>query len=361
MALDGKGFYIWKIHRCEGGNVNAIVQRAKESGLSHVLIKIADGSSAYNVDLAGPLVEAVKAAGLKAWGWQFVYGNEPFGEADIAIHRVRTLALDGFVVNAETAYKGKHAQASAYMDRLRGHLPNLEIALSSFRYPRYHSTLPWTEFLSHCNYNMPQVYWVQADNPDQQLEQCIQQFNDVFPVRPIIPTGSAYEEFGWRARPSEIARFLQKARNLNLTAANFWSWDYAGSAAGADLWAPVQNFDWPIPEPPADIVDKLEDALNAHSIEAVLALYQPNAVHITTERTIQGREEMRVHYAELFQQLLPDARFDLTTVVARDNIRHVSWNASSPSGRRVTAGQDTIGLRQGLIQYHSNLFRISST
>ena len=33
MPLEGKGFYIWKIHRCEGGNAQTIVQRAKDAGL----------------------------------------------------------------------------------------------------------------------------------------------------------------------------------------------------------------------------------------------------------------------------------------------------------------------------------------
>jgi hypothetical protein len=360
MALEGKGFYIWKIHKCEGGDASAIVRRAQQAGLSHALIKIADGPRAYNVDLAGPLVDALQAAGLKAWGWQFVYGDEPFGEADIAIHRIRTLALDGFVVNAETAYKGKHAQASVYMDRLRGALPDAEIALSSFRFPRYHSTLPWTEFLSHCDYNMPQVYWVQADNPDQQIEWCIQQFSDIYPERPIIPTGSAYEEFGWRPQPSEISRFLQKAKELGLSAANFWSWDYAGSPAGGDLWAPVENFSWPVTAPPLDIVQKLENALNSGNIESILDLYQPNAVHVTIERTIKGRDEMRIHYAELINQLLPGARFDLTTMVAESSVRHVTWNASSPNRNQVVGGQDTIGIRQGLIQYHSSMYRVVS-
>lgn len=360
MALEGKGFYIWKIHNCEGGNVNNIVQRALDAGLSHVLIKIADGPRAYNVDLAGPLADALQAAGLKVWGWQFVYGDEPFGEADIAIHRIRTLALDGFVANAETAYEGKHAQASAYMERLRAPFPDLEIALSSFRYPRYHASVPWTEFLAHCTYNMPQVYWVQANNPDEQLEWSRQQFNEIFPVRPMIPTGAAYEEWGWRSTPSELTRFLQKAKDLGLSGANFWSWDYAGSAAGVDLWNAVASFSWPVTHAPLDIVQKLENALNAGDVEAILDLYQPNAVHVTADRTIQGRDELRVHYAELLGPLLPNAHFDLTTVVKHNNVRHVSWNAMSPSGSSVIAGQDTIGIRQGLIQYHSSLYRVNT-
>ena len=112
--------------------------------------------------------------------------------------------------------------------------------------------------------------------------------------------------------------------------------------------------------PPVDIVQKLEAALNAGNVEALLALYQPNAVHVTAQRTIQGRDELRIYYGELLGSLLPNAQFDLTTVVNEGATRHVSWNAASPDGGRVTAGQDTLGLRRGLIQYHGSLYRIES-
>jgi hypothetical protein len=143
-----------------------------------------------------------------------------------------------------------------------------------------------------------------------------------------------------------------------LAAANFWSWDYAGSSSGTDLWNAVANFSWPVEQRPKDIVERLEDALNAGDIDAILALYQPNAVHITAERTIKGHDELRVYYAKLLGDMLPDATYDLTAVVSEGSSRHVSWNATSPRLFSVTAGQDTLGLRQGLIQYHSSLYQI---
>jgi hypothetical protein len=50
MALQGKGFMIWKIPSCEGGSASQIASQAKLAGLTHVLIKIADGITAYNVN-----------------------------------------------------------------------------------------------------------------------------------------------------------------------------------------------------------------------------------------------------------------------------------------------------------------------
>jgi hypothetical protein len=38
-TIYGKGFYIWKIPNCEGGDPAAIATVAQQAGLQHVLIK----------------------------------------------------------------------------------------------------------------------------------------------------------------------------------------------------------------------------------------------------------------------------------------------------------------------------------
>ena len=101
LALFGKSWYIWQIRRCEGGIASAIANQAASAGLSHVLIKIADGTNAYNIDwqtvadLVPPVIQALRARGILCWGWQYVYGYDPLGEADIAIQRARELGLLG--------------------------------------------------------------------------------------------------------------------------------------------------------------------------------------------------------------------------------------------------------------------------
>ena len=47
-APQGKGFYIWKIPSCEGGDPVKIAYTAHRAGLTHVLIKIANGIYDYN-------------------------------------------------------------------------------------------------------------------------------------------------------------------------------------------------------------------------------------------------------------------------------------------------------------------------
>ena len=50
MVLEGKGFFIWKISRCENGDPQAIANLAHASQLTHVLIKIADTVYSSNID-----------------------------------------------------------------------------------------------------------------------------------------------------------------------------------------------------------------------------------------------------------------------------------------------------------------------
>ena len=168
MALEGKGFYLWQILRTEGGSATAIANAAVQAGLTHVLIKIADGDHAYNLhpttgaDLVPPVLQALRDRNIEVWGWHYVYGYAPNAEADIAISRIQQLGVAGYIIDAEMQYEepGRDAAARQFMSRLRLALPNFPIALSSFRYPTYHPAFPWQAFLERVDINMPQVYWV---------------------------------------------------------------------------------------------------------------------------------------------------------------------------------------------------------
>jgi hypothetical protein len=365
MSLTGKGYYIWKIPQCENGNVAAIASVAKAAGLTHLLIKVANGIYAYNydftrnVDLVPPLVQALKAQGIEAWGWHYVFGNDPQGEARIAVKRARDLDLDGFVVNAEVEYKqpGKKSAADRYMRDLRAGLPNTPIGLSSFRFPSYHPQLPWKEFLERCDYNMPQVYWMQANNPGAQLARCIREFQGMAPFREIFPTGAAFSEHGWTPKPEEITAFLQTAQTKNLNGANFWSWDSSRPRL-PQLWDAVAGYPWSGTPPALDIAQQYVNALNTRNPDQMLAIYQANPVHVNAARTIQGLPALRAWYVTLFNQLLPSGTFTLTGYSGVGSSRHLTWTAVSSAGR-VTNGNDALGLADGKIGYHYTFFTIT--
>lgn len=366
MILQGKGFFTWKIPKCENGNPNAIADLAQSAGLTHVLVKIADGSSAYfgeissTVDLVPALVQALRARSIQVWGWQYVYGDNPIGEARIAIQRSQAFHLDGLVIDAEGHYKqpGKKDAAVRYMKELRTGLPTLPLALSSYRYPSLHPQLPWKEFLEKCDFNMPQVYWMQAHNPAEQLTRTVREFQALTPLRPIIPTGAAFREYGWQSTASEAVDFLRMARALNLSGANFWEWSDARSGNLPGVWEAIRDFSWSGPLVSQDICQKFVDALNARDENKMSELYMPTAVHVTAARTIQGLEAIRNWYRNYFTQILPNAKFRLTGFSGTGSSRHFTWTATSSLGS-VNNGNDTLGLINDKIAYQYTFFTIS--
>jgi len=248
--------------------------------------------------------------------------------------------------------------ARTYMKQLRSGLPHLPIALSSFRYPNYHQLFPWTAFLEKCDFNMPQVYWEQAHNPQYQLQESVKELKALKPSLPVVPTGPAYTTSGWKPKGTELTQFLQEAVALKLTGANFFAWDWATQPAYIDWWNSVANFKWGQAPAPTDMVDRLVAAWNSHDVPTILALYQSNAAQVTAARTVVGSTPITAWYQDLLTNLLPSGQFAITGRSGDGNSRHFTWTATSIAGR-VLDGNDTLGMRDNLIQYHYAYFTIS--
>jgi hypothetical protein len=281
--------------------------------------------------------------------------REPFQEAEIAAHRTKALGLDGFVINAEYPAKGNKQEAQAYMDTLRELLPDHSLALSSYRYPQIHTTLPWREFLTQCDLNMPQMYWV-GEQPADCVRRSLARHQEFSFAKPIVPTGAAFgEQYGtsfFRSTPSEIAEFLDAVRANGLPAANFWSWDWV-EAHGPDLWDAIADYEWPGTIPPVqDIAERFWLSLATGDLDALIALYHENAVYITAGHTVQGPAAIRARFVELLE-LSPGAKFHKEKLRMEDNVRFLWWRAD-----HVRNGLDTIGIRAGKIQYHSSSYQL---
>jgi hypothetical protein len=365
MTLQGKGYFVWRISACENGDVIAITNLAKQANYTHLLIKVADGVYSYNiesngVDLAPPLVQALHAWNIQAWGWHYLYGDYPGIEADKAIERIKTLRLDGYALDVESEYKqpGKEEAARIFMNRLRYALPTFPVALCSYRFPSYHPQVPWAIFLENCDYNMPQVYWEQAHNPGEQLARCVREFMAMTPYRSILPVGSAYPRGSWTPTPDDILEFLQTTQSLNLSAASFWEWGNTRRNLPDD-WEIICDFPWSTAPTPLDITQEYINALNTHNPDVLTNLYLPSAIHVNAARTIQGTTAIHTWYQTLLSQLLPNAAFVHTGFNGSGSARHLTWTATSSAGN-VYNGSDTFGLYTGKIAYHYTFFTIAS-
>ncbi len=268
--MNGKGFYIWIINECFGGDIPAIVAELVRGKFKHILVKIANGTFGYNVvdgrDLAAELTQAAKAAGIEVIGWQYVYDTYPNEAADKAIQRIAQTGVTHFVIDAEAELKGKPAVARAYVERLYSQfrLVNTgQIWLSTYRYPSLHQTFPFNEFMAICHGMMPQVYWVDAHNPAEQLKRSYDEWKAMYPDKLYIPTGACYPDSGWKPTFADEVEFLDKAKDMGFPAVNFWDLQHALEDRMAEPYSAIVGYDWsseviqPPPEPPLPPVEKI--------------------------------------------------------------------------------------------------------
>jgi hypothetical protein len=124
-----------------------------------------------------------------------------------------------------------------------------------------------------------------------------------------------------------------------------------------EVWNAIAAFDWPPEAPRADVVDQLIGRLNQGISTHIAGLYHENAAHVTGARTVVGIDGIVEWYDVLTKHLLPNAEFQITGKSGSGNSRHFTWTATSDQGE-VLDGNDTIGLRDGRIQYHYTYFTI---
>ena len=249
-----RAFWIWNIPNCEGGDPLKIAAVAHRAGLTDVFVKVADGPikfGVYNkVDLVPGVIAALKAVGIRVWGWQYVYGNDPAGEERIATSRIKEFGLDGFIVDAEMEFKkaGWGARAETYLSRLKANNPKVTIAFSSYRWPHYHPEFPWAVFFKYCDINMPQVYWLQAHNAGSQTRTTFERFR-VMSTLPIWPAGPAWKEGGWAPTASELKEFEEVSASYGAPLVSYWSWEHCRRDL-PHLWPEDVVVPPPLPPPP---------------------------------------------------------------------------------------------------------------
>ena len=243
----GQGLFIWKLYNC--GSPESVIARCRDIGLGHLCVKFADGCAdhAAGEQSYHPAIRALmpraRAAGLEVWGWPYIYGNDPSGEAQAEARWFRELGFDGFIIDAEAEYKNRAGAAAEYARTLRAELPEATIALSSYWCPSYHPEFPWAAFDEIVDFHMPQVYWWHRD-PRECLRRSVAELSPF--GKPIVPTGGDFNDRGLTA--ADMLAFADEARALGLPALNWWHWEGA-----RDLhWTAIKSINWeasPMPTP----------------------------------------------------------------------------------------------------------------
>lgn len=215
----GDASWVWYVSS-SGGNGDAIGAAAAKHGLDAVYVKSGDGTN-YWSQFSSELVDEIHAHGVKVCAWQFVYGDDPGGEARTAARAVASGA-DCLIIDAETAYEGRYAEADTYMTKLRSLVgDDYPLGLSSFPYVDYHGAFPYSVFLGPggAQYNLPQLYWYSIGDP------LVTAFNHTYSYnrpydRPIYPTGQTYSDPPRR----QLLDFRRYAAAFRAKGVAWWSW-----------------------------------------------------------------------------------------------------------------------------------------
>ena len=225
-AFERRGMWIWELNNSSGGDPNAIIAKARANHIRTVYIKSGDHGH-YWSQFSTSLVSRLKQAGLKVCGWQFVYGDDPKGEAAAAAKAVRNGA-DCFVIDAEGQYEGKYSPARTYMRRLRAAAgPNYPIGLAGFPYVDYHPAFPYSVFLGPggAQYNLPQAYWKLIGASVDTAVRHTYVYNRPY-GRPIHPLGQLFDH----PPQSDVLRFRQLVAANGTAGLSWWVWQDAGSS-----------------------------------------------------------------------------------------------------------------------------------
>jgi Putative peptidoglycan binding domain len=243
----GTGMWIWQLAKSEGGDLDAIAARARATGIGTVLVKAADGTGALD-QFSDLLVAGLHARGLRVCAWQYVYGSDPEGEARVAAAAIAK-GSDCFVIDAETHYEGRYAEAQRYMATLRAAVGGAyPIALTSFPYVDYHRSLPYSVFLGPggAQANLPQVYWKSIGGTVDAVSAHAFAHNRIYPAA-LAPLGQSYDD----PPPEDLQRFRAIWASYGAGGLSWWSWQattpagWTALAAAPPASAAVTDPGWP--------------------------------------------------------------------------------------------------------------------
>ena len=246
----GKGMWIYEPARTEFGNVNVIVGRAKDVGLSHIWVRTGSTWDGFN---AGPFLAALlpkaHAAGLKVFGWDFPRLIDTKVDVARAMQAVSFQApgghrIDGFGADIETSSEGTHiggARAREYGDRLRwavgGGYPL--IAVVPRPSPEQKGSYPYADVTAQFDGIAPMVYWLNRQ-PDTDVAGALRDLAKFH--KPIFPIGQAYDGGREGGRPGvpprrELMAFMDVAARNGAAGVSFWVWQQANQ----ETWGAIRD------------------------------------------------------------------------------------------------------------------------
>lgn len=241
----GKGDWIWQISACQTalgvGSVQGIIDYQVARGMKWITVKCGDGGSIWT-QFNADLITRAHNAGLKIFGWAYVYGNNVQGEINVALNALN-LGADGFIIDAETEYEvlpNNSVAATQYCQAIRAAYPDRFLAHAPYPIISAHSGFPYVAFGRYCDAVMPQAYWKDIGNtPAFMVTRMNTEWRnwqnsltgaDTNAIKPIIPIGQGYTSVNGAITAGEVLSFFN-ALKTNTPSAT------AGGYKGVSFWS----------------------------------------------------------------------------------------------------------------------------
>jgi predicted SnoaL-like aldol condensation-catalyzing enzyme len=109
---------------------------------------------------------------------------------------------------------------------------------------------------------------------------------------------------------------------------------------------------------PQEIFGHHAQALGAEDLEEIVADYSHDAIFITPDGVLLGKDGIRQAFTRLLGEL-PQASWDIRTTIYEDDVMLLEWGAEG-GGNRVEDGIDTFVFRDGLIRVQTVRYTLRS-
>ena len=250
-VVGGRGMYLWQWARTEGGDLGAVVRRAKAAGLSTLWVRVGDSKNGfYGAKYLDGLVPLAHREGIKVVGWGFPFLGDPAADAawstQVLAWQKDGHRLDAFSPDLEQGSEGvvvTDKRIATYLGLTRPALGGRPLVATVYnptdlQWGKY----PYALVASYADVMAPMVYWGCRD-PGADVQRAVSRLA-TFGL-PVAPAGQAYDmaaDGGRRGNPtgSETVRFLRQAQTSGAVGVSFWVWQ----ASSDEQWQAISAYRW---------------------------------------------------------------------------------------------------------------------
>jgi len=243
--------WIWQWGQTEGGDLAAIVRRAKAAGLGSIWVRVGDSKSGfYGAKYLDSLVPLAHREGLAVIGWGFPFLGDPVADgawtAQVLEWQKDGNRLDAYSPDLETAGEGvvvTDKRIAIYLGLTRQALAGRPLVSTVYNpTDKWWAEYPYKMVASYADAMAPMVYWG-CREPGADVQRAVKRLA-TFGL-PVVPAGQSYNMAGDGGRPGnptgpETMRFLHEARRSGAVGVAFWVWQ----DTSAEQWQAISSYPW---------------------------------------------------------------------------------------------------------------------